>query len=129
MIHFAELDEAAVPYLLAISQNKFEAILTQVEAKWDIISMLCLLVFCLAFAAAIYAIFRPYSMPRKVLTFLFALGVGYVLSYVTVHYALRAEFYKMACHELWQDAGDSPEVSQKKCALRNDVKLSRLPKK
>ena len=116
-------------FILAVSDHKIKALLTQVQAKWDIITMLCLLVFCLAFAAAFYAILRPEAISRKVVTFLVALGVGYGLSYVTIHYALKGELYKMACEELWQDAGDTPEVSQQKCESRNPIRLSRLPKK
>ena len=66
-----------VNFILAVSDHKIKALLTQVQAKWDIITMLCLLVFCLAFAAAFYAALRPESMARKVVTFLVALGVGY----------------------------------------------------
>ena len=81
-------------FILAVSDHKIKALLTQVQAKWDIITMLCLLVFCLAFAAAFYAALRPESMARKVVTFLVALGVGYGLSYVTITTRSRANSTK-----------------------------------
>jgi len=112
-----------------MTDQKFRALLTQVEAKWDIIAMLCLLVFCLAFAATFYALFRPDAMAKKVVTFLIALGVGYGLSFVTIHYGLKGEFYKLACHELWQDAGHDEAFSQQECSRRNPIRLSRLPKR
>jgi len=99
---------------------------SQVEAKWDIISMLCLLLIFLAVAAAVYAMMRPYFVIHKVLALVVAFPLAYGAAYLSVHKGLAPEFYEMACTEFMNKLGYKDPLAGKMCAKKNPITLSRV---
>ena len=112
-------------FLASKLQQYFE-IKSAVEAKWDVISMLCLLLFFLVVVVLVYAIMRPYGIIRKVIALFIAFPLGYGASYVSVHKGLAPEFYRMACEDMMGRLSMSDEQSQKQCKAKNPIRLSRV---
>ena len=112
--------------ILAASIQDYIAIKASVEAKWDIIAMLCLLVFFLAVAAATYAIMRPEGIPSKLVALVLAFGLGYAAAFFGVHRGLAPEFYRSACVDFMDRMGVPQQVQEPRCAQKNPIRLSRV---
>ena len=100
-----------------------------VESKWDIIALLCLLVFFLATSAVTYAVIRPEGIVRKVIALAIAFPLGYGVAYVSVHEGLAPEFYRMACGEMMDRLKLSEAQAKAQCGKRNPIHLSRVKRK
>lgn len=112
--------------ILAANIQDYLVIKSSVEAKWDIIAMLCLLVFFLAVASATYAIMRPEGLVRRMVALVFAFGLGYAAAFFGVHKGLAPEFYKSACVEFMERMSVPPGVSEARCLKKNPIVLSRV---
>ena len=112
--------------ILAANMQDYIAIKAAVEAKWDIIAMLCLLVFFLAVVAVTYAIMRPEGIPRQVIALFVAFGLGYGAAYMGVHKGLAPEFYSSACVEFMERMGVSKGAGASRCEQKNPIRLSRV---
>ena len=112
--------------ILATAMNNYLEIKGQVEAKWDIISMLCLLLFFLSVAAAVYAVMRPHYLVHKIIGLCVAFPVAYGVSYMAVHKGLAPEFYRMACVELLEKMGYNDVRAENSCKKKNPIRLSRV---
>jgi hypothetical protein len=112
--------------ILGTNIQDYIVIKASVEAKWDIIAMLCLLVFFLAVAAATYAIMRPEGVTRKLVALIIAFALGYTAAYFGVHRGLAPEFYQSACVEFMDRMGVPKQVQQPRCTQKNPINLSRV---
>ena len=112
--------------ILAANMKSYIAIKSSVEAKWDIIAMLCLLVFFLAVAAATYAVMRPEGIVRQFVALLLSFGMGYGAAYFGVHQGLAPEFYQSACVELMEKVGVRAGLGESHCEKKNPIRLSRV---
>jgi len=115
-------------YFLATTMNHYMEIKSQVEAKWDIIAMLCLLLFFLTVVVVVFSIWRPYFLVHKILALLVGFLLGYGVSQLAVHKGLSKEFYKAACHEFKVRRGQSQPNAEAQCRKNNPIRLSRLPR-
>ncbi|MEE2786363.1 MAG: hypothetical protein VX589_03425 [Myxococcota bacterium] len=112
--------------ILASKLQQYFEIKSAVEAKWDIIAMLCLLVFFLTVVIVTYAVIRPYYIVAKVLTLVVAFSAGYGVAYVAVHKGLAPEFYKLACTDMMERLNMTPVQASAQCQAKNPIKLSRV---
>ena len=106
--------------------TQYSEIKSQVEAKWDIIAMLCLLLFFLTMVVLVFSIWRPYYVAQKVIALLIAFLLGYGASFFAVQKGLSPEFYKAACHEFYGRLGMSESGAAKACLRKNPIRLSRV---
>ena len=113
-------------YFLATTVNHYNEIRSQVEAKWDIIAMLCLLLFFLTIVVLVFSIWRPYYLAHKILALMVGFLLGYGSAYMAVHKGLAPEFYKAACHEFMSRLGMSEASGQRACQRNNPITLSRV---
>ena len=114
--------------ILASKLQQYYELKSAVEAKWDAIAMLCLLLFFLSVVVFVYAFMRPYGLVRKVLALLIAFPLAYGAAYVTVHKALAPEFYSLACKDLMGRLKMPDSTGNKRCLAKNPIKLSRVKK-
>ena len=111
---------------LLANMTQYSEIKSQVEAKWDIIAMLCLLLFFLTMVVLVFSIWRPYYVAQKVIALLIAFLLGYGASFFAVQKGLSPEFYKAACHEFYGRLGMSEAGAAKACTRKNPIRLSRV---
>ena len=114
-------------FLASKLQQYFE-IKSAVEAKWDAIAILCLLLFFLSIVVFVYALMRPYGLMRKIVALFIAFPLAYGAAYVTIHKGLAPEFYRMACEDLMKRLEMPSAIGQKRCTVNNPIKLSRVKK-
>ena len=112
--------------LLASKLQEYFELKSAVEAKWDVVAMLCLLLFFLSIVVFVYAIMRPYGIARKVVALFIAFPLAYGASYVAVHKGLAPEFYRMACEDLMGRLNMKDSAATKQCETKNPIKLSRV---
>jgi len=112
-------------FLASRLQEYFE-IKSAVEAKWDVIAMLCLLLFFLSVVILVYTIMRPSGIVRKVIALCIAFPLGYGVAFIYVHQGLSPEFYRMACEDMMGRLDMSDEQASKQCKTKNPIKLSRV---
>ena len=113
-------------YFLATTINHYNEIRSQVEAKWDIIAMLSLLLFFLTVVVVVFSVWRPYYFAHKVLALLIGFLLGYGVAYMAVHKGLAPELYKAACHEFMGRLGMTEASGAKACKRKNPITLSRV---
>ena len=113
-------------YYLASTVNQYNEIKSQVEAKWDIIAMLCLLLFFLTVVVLVFSVWRPYFVAHKVLALLVSFLMGYGAAYMAVHRGLSKEFYSAACKEFLGRLGMKEAGAAKACQKKNPIRLSRV---
>ena len=96
----------------------------QVEEKWDVVTLLILLLFFLVIVAIQFAIARPEGFTRKVVTLAVALPIAYGASTVLIQYALGNELQKSACLELMGKMSHTATNAEQRCATANPIKLN-----
>lgn len=112
--------------ILASKLQQYFEIKSAVEAKWDMIAMLCLLIFFLTVVVLTYALLRPYYIVAKVMTLVLAFPAGYGVAYFGVHKGLAPEFYTLACQEMMERLEMSPTQATAQCNAKNPINLSRV---
>ncbi len=112
--------------ILATQMNNYLELKSQVEAKWDIVALLCLLLFFLASAAVVYALMRPPYVTHQLIALCVAFPLAYGVSYLAVHKGLAPEFYKMACTEFMNKLGYKGPRAERMCHKQNPIRLSRI---
>ncbi|MBV70877.1 MAG: hypothetical protein CMH52_05955 [Myxococcales bacterium] len=115
-------------YYLASTVNQYNEIKSQVEAKWDIIAMLCMLLFFLTVVVLVFSVWRPYFLAHKILALLVSFLMGYGAAYMAVHKGLSKEFYSAACKEFLGRLGMKDVGAAKACLKKNPIRLSRVPR-
>ena len=96
----------------------------QVEEKWDVITLLILLLFFLVLVALQFALTRPEGFTRKVLVLAVALPVAYGGSTVLIQQVLGDELRKSACLELMGKMPHTAVNADQRCQSGNPIKLN-----
>ncbi len=96
----------------------------QVEEKWDVITLLMLLLFFLVLVALQFALTRPEGFTRKVIVLVIALPIAYGGSTVIIKKALGDELRKSACMELMGKMAHTAVNAEHRCKTGNPIKLN-----
>ena len=96
----------------------------QVEEKWDVITLLILLLFFLVMVALQFALTRPEGFTRKILVLFIALPIAYGGSTVLIQHVLGEELRKSACLELMGKMAHTAPNAESRCATANPIKLN-----
>ena len=108
--------------LLASQLSNYYALKAQVEEKWDLVTLLLMLLFFLVFMALFFAVMRPEGVLRKCVALFIVLPVSFLISSVLIENVVAADIKTQACIELMEKTGRAAGAEQR-CARGNPIKL------
>ena len=96
----------------------------QVEEKWDVITLLILLLFFLVILALQFALTRPEGFSRKVIVLFIALPIAYGGSTLLIKNVLGDELRTSSCLELMGKMAHTAVNAEQRCSTANPIKLN-----
>ena len=102
--------------------NNYYALKTQVEERWDLVTLLIMLLFFLVCVALLFALTRPEGVLRKSVALVVILPTAYIVANLLVQELAAEEIKHEACLELMDKIGFG-EVGRSRCANSNPIKL------
>ena len=105
--------------------TQYSEIKSQVEAKWDIIAMLCLLLFFLTMVVLVFSIWRPYYVAQKVIALLIAFLLGYGRRFCCPKGTIARILQGCVPRVLWP-IRYVRRLAQRRRTRKNPIRLSRV---
>ncbi len=107
---------------LASQLSNYYALKAQVEEKWDLVTLLLMLLFFLVFMALFFAVMRPEGVARKTVALFLVLPVSFLISSLLIENVVAGDIRQQACVELMEKTGRSAGADGR-CARGNPIKL------
>ena len=102
--------------------SNYYALKSQVEEKWDLVTLLLMLLFFLVCMALFFAVMRPEGVVRKTVALFIVLPISFLVSSLLIEHVVAQDVRQQACMELMEKAGHGA-AAQHRCARANPIKL------
>ena len=107
---------------LASQLSNYYALKSQVEEKWDLVTLLLMLLFFLVCMALFFAVMRPEGVVRKTVALCLILPISFMVSSLLIENVVAKDVRNQACLELMEKTGRA-SGAEKRCARGNPIKL------
>ena len=107
---------------LASQLSNYYAIKSQVEEKWDLLTLLLMLLFFLVCMALLFAVMRPEGMVRKTVALFLVLPISFMVSSLVIENVVAKDVRHQACLELMEKTGRGVGA-ERRCERGNPIKL------